>query len=94
MAVFELVKNAYDADANEVVVQLDLASNGEASISVTDDGEGMSLDLLQSVWLVPGDDHRRRQRRRVDAPPSTTASRWGRRGLVGSPFTNWATASE
>ena len=56
------MKNAYDADANEVVVQLDLASNGEASITVTDDGEGMSLDLLQSVWLVPGDDHRRRQR--------------------------------
>ncbi len=62
LAVFELVKNAYDADANEVVVQLDLASKGEASITVTDDGEGMSLDVLQSVWLVPGDDHRRRQR--------------------------------
>ena len=62
LAVFELVKNAYDADANEVVVQLDLGSNGKASITVTDDGEGMSLDLLQSVWLVPGDDHRRKQR--------------------------------
>ena len=62
LAVFELVKNAYDADANEVVVQLDLVSNREASITVTDDGEGMSLDVLQSVWLVPGDDHRRRQR--------------------------------
>ena len=62
LAVFELVKNAYDADANGVVVRLDLASNGEASITVTDDGEGMSLDRLRSVWLVPGDDHRRRQR--------------------------------
>ena len=62
LAVFELVKNAYDADANEVVVKLDLASNGEASITVTDDGEGMSPHLLQSVWLAPGDDHRRRQR--------------------------------
>lgn len=62
LAVFELVKNAYDADANEVVVQLNLDSNGEGSILVTDDGEGMSLDLLKSVWLVPGDDHRRKQR--------------------------------
>lgn len=62
LAVFELVKNAYDADANEVVVRLDLASNGKASITVTDDGEGMSLDVLESVWLVPGDDHRRKQR--------------------------------
>ena len=62
LAVFELVKNAYDADANEVVVRIDLASGGEPSIAVTDDGEGMSLDLLRSVWLVPGDDHRRKQR--------------------------------
>jgi len=62
LAVFELVKNAYDADANEVVVQLDLASKYEPSITVTDDGEGMSREVLQSVWLVPGDDHRQKQR--------------------------------
>ncbi len=62
LAVFELVKNAYDADANEVIVSLDLASQQEPAITVTDDGEGMKLDVLRSVWLVPGDDHRRKQR--------------------------------
>lgn len=62
LAVFELVKNAYDADANEVVVRIDLTSRREPSITVADDGEGMSLDLLRSVWLVPGHDHRRNQR--------------------------------
>ncbi|WP_419857172.1 ATP-binding protein [Candidatus Palauibacter irciniicola] len=62
LAVFELVKNAYDADATEVVVRIDLASSDPPTITVTDDGDGMSLDLLRSVWLVPGDDHRRRQR--------------------------------
>ena len=62
LAVFELVKNAYDADATEVSVRIDLASGGPPTITVTDDGDGMSLDLLRSVWLVPGDDHRRRQR--------------------------------
>lgn len=62
LAVFELVKNAYDADATEVLVRIDLASGGPSTITVTDDGDGMSLDLLRSVWLVPGDDHRRRQR--------------------------------
>ena len=62
LAVFELVKNAYDADANEVVVRLDLASAQEPTITVTDDGEGMTLDVLRSVWLVPGDDHRQKQR--------------------------------
>ena len=62
LAVFELVKNAYDADAYEVVVQLDLTSKNEPSITVTDDGEGMSLDVLRTVWLIPGDDHRHKQR--------------------------------
>ena len=62
LAVFELVKNAYDADAASVVVSLDLGSETEPAIKVVDDGEGMTLDLLRSVWLVPGDDHRRRQR--------------------------------
>lgn len=62
LAVFELVKNAYDADANEVIVRLDLTSPTKPTITVTDDGEGMTLDVLRSVWLVPGNDHRQRQR--------------------------------
>ena len=41
---------------------MQLGSGAEPAITVVDDGEGMTLDLLQSVWLVPGDDHRRRQR--------------------------------
>ena len=62
LAVFELVKNAYDADADRVVVRLELGPEADPAITVVDDGEGMTLDLLKSVWLVPGDDHRRRQR--------------------------------
>ena len=62
LAVFELVKNAYDADANEVVVRLDLDLPQGPKITVTDDGEGMTLDVLRSFWLVPGDDHRQKQR--------------------------------
>lgn len=62
LAVFELVKNAYDADANEVTVRLNLDSDREQTITVTDDGEGMTLDRLKSVWLVPGDNHRQLQR--------------------------------
>lgn len=63
LAVFELVKNAYDADANEVVVRLDVAGDAPtATITVDDDGHGMDIDTIHDVWLVPGDDHRRRQR--------------------------------
>jgi len=62
LAVFELVKNAYDADANMVIVSLELKSRQDSAIIVSDDGEGMTLDLLKSVWLVPGNDHRHKQR--------------------------------
>ena len=81
LAVFELVKNAYDADANEVVVRLDLASKNEPTITVTDDGEGMSLDLLRSVWLVPGDDYRRRQRENRQRSPRHHRLPLGEKGL-------------
>ena len=94
LAVFELVKNAYDADANEVVIRLELATQDEPAITVADDGEGMSLDVLRSVWLVPGHDHRRQQRqgRRAYATASpASARREGTRTL--SPSTNSATAS-
>ena len=63
LAVFELVKNAYDADATRVTVRMEIGGESERAITITDDGEGMSLDTIASVWLVPGDDHRRNQRR-------------------------------
>ena len=81
LAVFELVKNAYDADANEVVVRLDLASAGKPSIAVADDGEGMTLDVLRSVWLVPGDDHRQRQRLANRRTPRHRRLPLGEKGL-------------
>ena len=62
LAVFELVKNGYDADANEVIVRLDLGGGGSPTITVADDGDGMPLDVIRSIWMVPGNDHRRRQR--------------------------------
>jgi len=81
LAVFELVKNAYDADANEAVVRLDLASAGEPTITVSDDGEGMTLDTLRSVWLVPGDDHRQTQRRLDQRTPRHGRLPLGEKGL-------------
>ncbi|MDB5526052.1 MAG: histidine kinase, gyrase and HSP90-like ATPase family protein [Rhizobium sp.] len=62
LAVFELVKNAYDADATNVRVTLSKLGTSAATIRVRDDGDGMSLDLIRNVWLVPGDDYREKQR--------------------------------
>ena len=81
LAVFELVKNAYDADANEAVVRLGLTSARKPSITVTDDGEGMTLDVLRSVWLVPGDDYRQKQRLSDQRTPRHRRLPLGEKGL-------------
>jgi len=62
LAVFELVKNAYDADASNVIVTLGELGTTNPWIRVQDDGQGMSLDTIRDVWLVPGDDHREKDR--------------------------------
>lgn len=62
LAVFELVKNAYDACAREVVVTLGGLDTERPWIEVKDDGDGMSLETIRDVWLVPGHDHRKRDR--------------------------------
>ncbi len=49
IAVSELVKNAYDADADWVEVNV-----GENFISIYDNGCGMDIDTIQNVWLKPG----------------------------------------
>ncbi|MEN3950288.1 ATP-binding protein [Iodidimonas sp. SYSU 1G8] len=62
LAVFEMVKNAYDADANTVIVTLTAPEQQSGSISVVDDGSGMTLETLTEVWLEPGADVREIQR--------------------------------
>lgn len=63
LAVFELVKNAYDADARSVLVTLNGIDAEEPVFTIKDDGDGMTLGTIRDIWLVPADDHRERQRR-------------------------------
>lgn len=53
LAIFELVKNAYDADATRAVVTMSRLDTPEASIEVVDDGIGMSYNTLLNIWLFP-----------------------------------------
>lgn len=56
LAIFELVKNAYDADAETVSVKVDLRAN---KIIVRDDGCGMTADDVKNRWLDIGTDSKR-----------------------------------
>ena len=69
LAVFELVKNAYDADATKVSVEIAGIGTKHPSIRVTDDGSGMSLDTVTNIWFVIAHDHKAKQlesKRRTD----------------------------
>lgn len=59
LAIFELVKNGYDADASEVKVVMNVERAKSSSIVVSDNGCGMSLEDLQSRWLVLATDSKR-----------------------------------
>lgn len=46
IAIFELVKNSYDAFASKVVIDFE-----PDKITISDDGKGMSIDDLKNKWL-------------------------------------------
>jgi hypothetical protein len=62
LAIFELVKNGYDADANEVEITVSLATRTQKSIVVKDSGTGMTLGDITGKWLELATDSRRRDR--------------------------------
>jgi signal transduction histidine kinase len=59
LAVFELVKNGYDADATEVDVDLNVRSGPSQSIVVLDSGTGMTLEDITGKWLELATDSKR-----------------------------------
>jgi signal transduction histidine kinase len=64
IAVFELVKNAYDADSPDARVTMsNLTDSHHGSIIVEDSGTGMDYETVTTVWLEPGTDFRDKQRR-------------------------------
>lgn len=64
LAVFELVKNSYDADAT--VVDITLALNADPpKIVVNDNGIGMSAETIERSWLEIGTDSKRSKSARL-----------------------------
>jgi signal transduction histidine kinase len=62
-ALFELVKNCYDANAQEVHIEFyNVSSLSENSkIIIRDDGVGMTLEDVQNKWMVIGTNSKRTQ---------------------------------
>lgn len=60
MAIYELIKNSYDADARNVHVRFENVDDiNKTRICIEDTGTGMTEDILDNVWLEPGTDFRK-----------------------------------
>ena len=74
VALIELVKNAYDADATRVLVRFHGPLEiGKGKIEVIDNGHGMSLETIQTAWMEPATLVKKRR----------TRSESGRRRVLG-----------
>lgn len=62
LAIFELVKNGYDADANNVVITLKLDEGPNCFVRVEDDGHGMGREEIEEGWLFIGHSYKRAAR--------------------------------
>jgi signal transduction histidine kinase len=69
IAVFELVKNSYDANARKVRIVFEHVKNeyerNKAKIFVIDDGEGMSYGDLTQKWLLVGYSEKAEQEKKL-----------------------------
>ncbi len=52
--IVELVKNAYDADAHQCIVEIDDPTSGEGIVRIVDDGDGMTPTEIENGWLILG----------------------------------------
>lgn len=78
-AIAEIVANAYDADASKVTVTLREEDGKPVEITVTDDGDGLTLDEINKKFLVIG---RNRRDDGGDEPsPKYGRKRIGKKGL-------------
>lgn len=64
LAIFELVKNSYDADAENVSIKFKDIGYDNISLTIKDDGHGMDKKTIIDVWLTLGTDFKRGEKRK------------------------------
>ncbi|AWX46121.1 Type II site-specific deoxyribonuclease [Flagellimonas maritima] len=82
IAIVELVKNSYDADANIVNIYMENVDDDENGIIIIeDDGYGMSLEIVTDVWLEPGSDFKSKKIENLELTPKYKRLPIGEKGI-------------
>lgn len=73
VAVIELVKNSYDADATRILVRFfGPLEQDKGGVEVIDNGKGMDLSVVRNAWMEPATPNKRNE---------TYSNKYGRRVL-------------
>ncbi len=67
--ILELVKNAYDADAESCIVDIGTGEAG-GTLTVSDDGDGMDINDIDEGWLVLGNSRKIHKTTRLGRLPA------------------------
>jgi signal transduction histidine kinase len=77
VALVELVKNSYDADATKVMVRFTPQPRGGPDIEISDNGAGMTYDEVQQYWMRIATTHKRKN----NISPKYGRPRTGEKGI-------------
>lgn len=82
IALLELVKNAYDADASFCNVEITDPENAEkCKIIIEDDGIGMDIKTIKDVWLEIGTDNKQDKKKSGLKSPKYGRTPLGEKGI-------------
>ena len=60
IALFELIKNSYDACAKKCEIDFHFEDLKLTRITIKDDGFGMTKEIIENVWLIVGTDNKKK----------------------------------
>lgn len=82
IALVELVKNSYDADARQVNIYMENPdSKNKGVLIIEDDGFGMSTHIVENVWLEPGSDYKSKKVENLEYTPRFKRLPIGEKGI-------------
>lgn len=82
IALVELAKNSYDADATKVEIYMEHPDDPEnGTIIIEDDGYGMTSDTVENVWLEPGSDFKSKKIKALEVSPKYKRLPIGEKGI-------------
>lgn len=81
IALVELVKNSYDADATKATIIMEKPDTDESTLVIEDDGFGMPANIVVNVWLEPGSDYKSKKITHKEYTPRFNRLPIGEKGI-------------